>query len=52
MIYVSCPKCGRKLLEGEKGSTVQVKCKKCNCLLHAELQECRIVLTIKPVLTG
>ena len=47
MLYVSCPKCGRKLLEGVEGSSVQVKCTKCNLVVKATLQENGIALKFK-----
>lgn len=35
MKYVNCPVCGGKLLEGEEGSRVVVKCAKCGRLAEA-----------------
>lgn len=38
MTYVNCPKCGHKLLEGETGSKVQVKCNKCKSIVNVTIQ--------------
>lgn len=47
MKYIYCPQCGRKLLEGEEGSSVQVKCTKCGLLVKASIAASEINLTVK-----
>lgn len=37
MKFVNCPQCGRKLLEGENGSSVTVKCNKCKSIVKVNL---------------
>lgn len=29
MVFINCPLCGQRLLEGDEGSHVQIKCTKC-----------------------
>ena len=37
MKFVNCPHCGHKLLEGENGSSVNVKCSKCKSVVNVIL---------------
>ena len=46
MVFVNCPICGRKLLEGKSGSFVQVKCCHCASIVQVEVQELAINLTV------
>lgn len=46
MKFVSCPKCGHKLLEGEKGSNVNVKCNKCKSIISVKINENTVNLDI------
>lgn len=46
MNYVNCPKCGHKLLEGEKGSFVNVKCNKCKSIIQVKIDNETINLEI------
>ena len=43
-MYVNCPKCGHRLLEGEKGSAVRIKCVKCALLCKVTVSENGIVV--------
>ena len=47
MIFVSCPACGQKLLEGEAGSRVRLKCNKCGGIVEVKLEEAGVNLTVK-----
>ena len=47
MKYVSCPQCGGRLMEGEKGSHVVIKCVKCNGLFDVYINEDRIEIKLK-----
>ena len=48
MISISCPSpnCGHKLMEGEYGSCVQVKCHKCGSIIRVELKPDETVLKV------
>ena len=46
MIYVNCPKCGKRLMEGEVGSTVKIKCGNCDKLYIARILPEEVI--IKP----
>lgn len=47
MIYVNCPHCGGRLLEGEEGSHVVIKCVKCNSLFEVVIDKERIEISLK-----
>lgn len=47
MKYVNCPVCGGKLLEGEEGSRVVVKCAKCGRLSEAVIGGESVTVTLK-----
>ena len=46
MKFINCPSCGHKLLEGENGSTVNVKCNKCKSIVHVNLRNDMVHLSI------
>ena len=46
MKYVGCPQCGHKLLEGENGSRVAVKCNKCKAIVTVEIKEDAVKLQV------
>ena len=46
MKFVNCPKCGHKLLEGESGSCVNVKCNKCKSVVNVKLHENTVNLSV------
>ena len=46
MNYVNCPKCGHKLLEGEKGSCVNVKCNKCKSIIRVKIDSDTVNLDV------
>ncbi len=46
MTYVNCPKCGHKLLEGEDGSKVQVKCNKCKSIVNVSIQSSGVSVVV------
>lgn len=37
MIYINCPKCGKRLLEGDIGSNVRIKCCNCESIFSAQI---------------
>ena len=39
MMFINCPSCGHKLLEGEKGSCVTVKCSKCKSIVLVKIED-------------
>lgn len=47
MKYVNCPVCGGKLLEGEEGSRVVVKCAKCGRLAEAVIGGESVTVTLR-----
>lgn len=48
MRFVNCPICGHKLLEGNSGSIVRVKCNKCKSIVEVNISENNInVVPIK-----
>ncbi len=48
MKFVYCPICGHKLLEGQDGSNVKVKCNKCKSIIEVSiLKEHITVIPIK-----
>lgn len=47
MKYVNCPVCGGKLLEGEEGSRVVVKCAKCGRLSEAVIGGESVTVTLR-----
>ncbi len=52
MKFVNCPICGHKLLEGDDGSVVKVKCNKCKSIVEVGIFKDNItVVPIKPVAT-
>ncbi len=46
MIYVNCPKCGKRLLEGEIGSNIRIKCGNCDKVYSAKILAEEVI--IKP----
>ena len=52
MKYVNCPQCGHKLLEGEQGSCVVVKCNKCKSIVQVTIQSNAVKLDINTVDTA
>lgn len=46
MKFVNCPKCGHKLLEGENGSFVNVKCNKCKSIVSVKIQGDSVSLSV------
>ena len=47
MIYVNCPRCGGRLLEGEEGSHVVIKCVKCNGLFEVVIKKEQIEISLR-----
>ena len=45
MRFVSCPQCGHKLLEGQNGSCVTVKCNKCKAIVTVKIEEDAVKLS-------
>lgn len=39
VMFINCPSCGHKLLEGEKGSCVTVKCSKCKSIVLVKIED-------------
>lgn len=46
MKFVNCPQCGHKLLEGESGSNVNVKCNKCKSIVNVKLLDDTVSLSV------
>lgn len=46
MIYINCPRCGKRLFEGELGSTVKIKCGNCEKLYFTRVTSEEVI--IKP----
>lgn len=46
MKFVNCPLCGHKLLEGENGSNVKVKCNKCKSVVNVTLNDDSVSLNV------
>ena len=46
MKFVNCPQCGHKLLEGENGSIVNVKCNKCKSIVSVKLHDDTVTLSV------
>lgn len=47
MIYVNCLRCGGRLLEGEEGSHVVIKCVKCNGLFEVVIKKEQIEISLR-----
>ena len=47
MMYMNCPLCGHKLLEGEAEGLVQVKCTKCAKVILAQFKDGAVTLSVK-----
>ncbi len=45
MKYVYCPICGHKLLEGQDGSRVNVKCNKCKSIIEVSILTENVTVT-------
>lgn len=52
MIFINCPKCGKRLLEGEVGSTVKIKCCNCENLYFAKVLPDEIIIKPKDKFIG
>lgn len=39
MIFVNCPLCGQRLIEGKYGSAVRLKCSKCGEIIRVVIKE-------------
>lgn len=46
MTHVNCPNCGHKLLEGEHGSSVSVKCNKCKSIVQVKIDNQSVTLNV------
>ena len=46
MKFVNCPQCGHKLLEGESGSSVNVKCNKCKSIVSVKIRGDSVSLSV------
>ena len=47
MQFVNCPSCGGRLMEGEDGSRVRVKCNKCGKLVNVGIDRERITVCLQ-----
>ena len=47
MMFVNCPLCGQKLMQGKGGSCVQVKCNKCGKILIVEIDNISVTVTFQ-----
>lgn len=45
MVFVTCPKCGRKVCQAENGSTVKILCQKCRHTLMAEVADDKVLVS-------
>ncbi len=46
MTYINCPVCGGRLLEGEEGSCVKLKCNKCGKLVRVKIKNGEVILSV------
>lgn len=47
MKYINCPQCGGRLLEGEEGSHVAIKCAKCGTVFEVFIGKEQIEISLR-----